>query len=54
MLDKVVRILREYKEEKIRLSEEIAELGEEFREEAFIFKTKCNNPINSEYLRKHC
>ncbi len=34
--------------------EEVAELGEGFREEDFIFKTKCDNPINSEYLRKTC
>ena len=54
MLDKVVRILKEYKEEKIKLSDEVAELGDEFREDDFIFKTSCNNPINSEYLRKHC
>lgn len=54
MLDKVVRILKEYKEQKIKESEELAELGEGFKEDDFIFKTKCNNPINSEYLRKHC
>ena len=54
MLDKVVRILKEYKEQKIKECEEVAELGEGFKEDDFIFKTKCNNPINSEYLRKHC
>ena len=26
----------------------------EFKEDNFIFKPKSNNPINSEYLRKHC
>lgn len=54
MLDKVVKILKEYKEQKIKECEEVAELGEGFKEDDFIFKTKCNNPINSEYLRKHC
>ena len=54
MLDKVVKILKEYKEQKIKECEELAELGEGFKEEDFIFKTKSNNPINSEYLRKHC
>lgn len=54
MLDKVIRLLKEYKEEKIKECENVAELGCEFREDDFIFKTKCNNPINSEYLRKNC
>lgn len=54
MLNKVVRILKEYKEQKMKEYEEVAELGEGFREEDFIFKTKCDNPINSEYLRKTC
>lgn len=54
MLDKVIRILKKYKEEKIKECENVAELGNEFREDDFIFKTKCNNPINSEYLRKNC
>ena len=54
MLDKVIRLLKEYKEGKIKECENVAELGCEFREDDFIFKTKCNNPINSEYLRKNC
>lgn len=54
MLDKVVRILKEYKEEKIQENEELAELGNGFNESEFVFKTKCNNPVNSEYLRKRC
>lgn len=54
MLDKVVRILKEYKEEVIKEQNELAELGKGFSEDDFIFKTKSNNPITSEYLRKHC
>lgn len=54
MLDKVVRILKDYKEQKIKECEQLAELGKDFDENDFIFKTKCNNPINSEYLRTHC
>lgn len=54
MLDKVVRILKEYKEKVIKEQNELAELGTGFSEDDFIFKTKSNNPITSEYLRKHC
>ena len=54
MLDKVVKLLKEYKEEVIRQHEELAELGDEFKETDFIFKTKMNNPVTSEYLRKQC
>ncbi len=54
MLDKVVRILKEYKEKVIKQQNELAELGNGFSEDDFIFKTKANNPITSEYLRKHC
>ena len=43
-----------YVRNKMKECEEVAELGEGFNEEDFIFKTKCNNPINSEYLRKTC
>lgn len=54
MLDKVVRILQEYKKKVQAEQEELAELGEGFKEDDFIFKTKCNHPITSEYLRKTC
>ena len=54
MLDKVVRILQEYKEKVQAEQEELAELGEGFKEDDFIFKTKYNHPITSEYLRKTC
>lgn len=54
MLDKVVRVLKEYKEKIIEEQNELAELGKGFSEDDFIFKTKSNNPITSEYLRKHC
>lgn len=54
MLDKVVRILKEYKEKAQAEQEELAELGEGFKEDDFIFKTKYNHPITSEYLRKTC
>lgn len=54
MLDKVVRILQEYKKKIQVEQEEIAELGEGFKEDDFIFKTKYNHPITSEYLRKTC
>lgn len=54
MLDKVVRILQEYKKKVQTEQEELAELGEGFKEDDFIFKTKCNHPITSEYLRKTC
>lgn len=45
---------KEYKEEKIQENEELAELGNGFNESEFVFETKCNNPANSEYLRKRC
>lgn len=35
-------------------NEELAELGNGFNESEFVFKTKCNNSVNSEYLRKRC
>lgn len=54
MLDKVVRILKEYKQKIQAEQEELAELGEEIKDDDFIFKTKCNHPITSEYLRKTC
>lgn len=54
MLDKVVRILQEYKKKVQAEQEELAELGEGFKEDDFIFKTKYNHPITSEYLRKTC
>lgn len=54
MLDKVVRILQEYKKKVQTEQEELAELGEGFKEDDFIFKTKYNHPITSEYLRKTC
>ena len=54
MLDKVVRIIQEYKKKVQTEQEELAELGEGFKEDDFIFKTKCNHPITSEYLRKTC
>lgn len=54
MLDKVVRILQEYKEKVQAEQEELAELGEGFKDDDFIFKTKYNHPITSEYLRKTC
>ena len=54
MLDKVVRILKEYKEKAQAEQEELAELGEGFKDDDFIFKTKYNHPITSEYLRKTC
>ena len=54
MLDKVVRILQEYKKKVQAEQEELAELGEEFKDDDFIFKTKYNHPITSEYLRKTC
>lgn len=54
MLDKVVRILQEYKEKVQAEQEELAELEEGFKEDDFIFKTKYNHPITSEYLRKTC
>lgn len=54
MLDKVVRILQEYKKKVQAEQEELAELGEGFKDDDFIFKTKYNHPITSEYLRKTC
>lgn len=54
MLDKVVKILQEYKKKIQAEQEELAELGEGFKEDDFIFKTKYNHPITSEYLRKTC
>lgn len=54
MLDKVVRILQEYKKKVQTEQEELAELGEGFKDDDFIFKTKYNHPITSEYLRKTC
>lgn len=54
MLDKVVRVLKEYKQKIQAEQEELAELGEEIKDDDFIFKTKCNHPITSEYLRKTC
>ena len=54
MLDKVVKILQEYKKKVQAEQEELAELGEGFKEDDFIFKTKYNHPITSEYLRKTC
>ena len=54
MLDKVVRILQEYKKKVQSEQEELAELGEGFKDDDFIFKTKYNHPITSEYLRKTC
>lgn len=54
MLDKVVKILKEYKKKVQAEQEELAELGEGFKEDDFIFKTKYNHPITSEYLRKTC
>lgn len=54
MLDKVVRVLKEYKQKIQVEQEELAELGEEIKDDDFIFKTKCNHPITSEYLRKTC
>lgn len=54
MLDKVVRILQEYKKKVQAEQEELAELGEGFKVDDFIFKTKYNHPITSEYLRKTC
>lgn len=54
MLDKVVKILQEYKKKVKAEQEELAELGEGFKEDDFIFKTKYNHPITSEYLRKTC
>ena len=54
MLDKVVKILQEYKKKVQAEQEELAELGEGFKDDDFIFKTKYNHPITSEYLRKTC
>ena len=54
MLDKVVRILQEYKKKVQAEQEKLAELGEGFKDDDFIFKTKYNHPITSEYLRKTC
>lgn len=54
MLDKVVRILQEYKKKVQAEQEELAELREGFKDDDFIFKTKYNHPITSEYLRKTC
>lgn len=54
MLDKVVKILKEYKEKMQNEAEYQAELGDGFSENDLVFKTKMNNPINSEYLRKTC
>lgn len=54
MLDKVVRILQEYKKKVQTEQEELDELGEGFKDDDFIFKTKYNHPITSEYLRKTC
>ena len=51
---KVLKVMQNKEYKKIKESEELAELGEGFKEDNFIFKTKRNNPINSEYLRKHC
>ena len=51
MLDKVVRILQEYKKKVQAEQEELAELGEGFKDDDFIFKTKYNHPITSEYLK---
>lgn len=54
MLDKVVKILQEYKKKVQAEQEKLAELGEGFKDDDFIFKTKYNHPITSEYLRKTC